>query len=284
MEFLAKKIRMYWTLTKSLQTGLLLSTGLAGYMCARCPVFNLSTLAGVALSLLLAISGSTVLNMWWDRDIDSKMLRTQKRPLCTGEVSSNEALRLGLILSLAGVGLAVAMDALYGLIVFAGLFFDVVIYSIWLKRRTCWGIIWGGISGGMPILAGRALALGTIDSIGILLSIGILFWIPTHILTYSMKYFNDYKAAGIPTFASTYGFEKTRITIAVSNVFASLAMGLAAWKIGVTVLHLGGLVVLSLIMLVLAITSVFKPTEKINFGLFKYASIYMLLTMLIMVC
>jgi protoheme IX farnesyltransferase len=282
-ENLKSKISLYWTLTKSLQTGLLISTGLAGYMCARCPVFNLGTLAGVALSLFLAIAGSTVLNMWWDRDIDAKMRRTQKRPLCTGEIAPAEALRLGLILSLAGVGLAVAMDALYGLIVFAGLFFDVVIYSIWLKRRTCWSILWGGISGSMPLLAGRALGVGAVDSIGILLSLGILFWIPTHILTYSMKYFDDYKAAGIPTFASTYGFGPTRVTIAVSNVFSSLAMGLAAWKIGVTVFHLGGLAILSLILLVLAIISIFKPADKVNFGLFKYASVYMLLSMLLMV-
>ena len=274
---------MYWTLTKSLQTGLLLATGLAGYMSARCPVFNVGTLAGVALSLFLAIAGSTVLNMWWDRDIDTRMLRTQKRPLCTGEVSPNEALRLGLVLALAGVGLAVVLDALYGLIVFAGLFFDFAIYTIWLKRRSCWGIIWGGISGGMPILAGRALGVGTVDSIGILLSLGILFWIPTHILTYSMKYFDDYQTAGIPTFPSTYGFSATRITIAVSNIFSSLAMGLAAWKIGLTVLHLGGLAVLSVILLTLAVISVFKPTEKMNFGLFKYASVYMLLAMALMV-
>jgi protoheme IX farnesyltransferase len=280
---LKSKIRMYWTLTKSLQTGLLLATGLAGYMSARCPVFNIATLAGVTLSLFLAIAGSTVLNMWWDRDIDTRMLRTQKRPLCTGEISPNEALRLGLVLALAGVSLAVALDALYGLIVFAGLFFDFAIYTIWLKRRTCWGILWGGISGGMPILAGRALGIGSIDGIGILLCLGILFWIPTHILTYSMKYFDDYRAAGIPTFSSTYGFNATRVTIAVSNVFSSLAMGLAAWKLGVTVLHLGGLALLSLILMTLAVISVFKPTEKMNFGLFKYASVYMLLAMALMV-
>ncbi len=59
------------------------------------------------------------------------------------------------------------MDALYGLIIFAGLFFDVVIYSMWLKRRTAWGIIWGGISGGMPILAGRVLGYGGFDWVGI---------------------------------------------------------------------------------------------------------------------
>ncbi|MCX6077909.1 MAG: UbiA family prenyltransferase [Chloroflexi bacterium] len=280
---LESKLRLYWTLTKSLQTGLLLATGLTGYMTARCPVFNLGTLAGVALSLFLAIAGSTLLNMWWDCDIDAKMLRTQKRPLCTGAVSRAEVLRLGLVLALAGVGLAVALDALYGLIVFAGLFFDVVIYSIWLKRRTCWGIVWGGISGGMPILAGRALGVGSIDGIGLLLCLGILFWIPTHILTYSMKYFDDYRAAGIPTFASTYGFPATRLTIAVSSVFAALAMGFAAWLIGVTIFHLGGLALISVILFALAALSVLRPTEKLNFGLFKFASIYMLLAMVLMV-
>jgi heme o synthase len=283
MTALMKKIRMYWLLIKSLQTGLLLATGLAGYMSARCPLFNLGTLAGLALSLFLAIAGSTILNMWWDRDIDAKMRRTQMRPLSSGAIAPNEALRLGLVLSLAGVSLAVSMDALYGLIVFAGLFFDVLIYTIWLKRRTCWGIVWGGISGGMPILAGRVLGIGSIDGIGILLSLGILFWIPTHILTYSMKYFDGYKAAGIPTFASTYGFPATRLTIAISSVFAALAMGLAAWQIGVTVFHLGGLALISVILFALAALSVIRPTEKLNFGLFKFASVYMLLAMALMV-
>jgi protoheme IX farnesyltransferase len=210
------------------------------------------------------------------------MGRTQKRPLASGEIDPKEALRVGLALSALGVGLAAALDALYGLIIFAGLFFDVVVYSIWLKRRTCWSILWGGISGGMPILAGRALGVGGIDWIGILLALGILFWIPTHILTFSMRYFHDYQAAGVPTFPSTYGFGVTRATIAVSSVFAALAMGLAAWGIGMQVGYLRVLLVLSGGLLTLALTSVFRPTERVNFGLFKYASLYMLSAMLLM--
>ena len=77
--FLTTKFRLYWPLTKPLQTGLLLATGLAGYMSARCPIFSMGTLLGLAGSLFLAIAGSTVLNMWWDRDIDAKMGRTKKR-------------------------------------------------------------------------------------------------------------------------------------------------------------------------------------------------------------
>jgi protoheme IX farnesyltransferase len=279
---LKSKIRAYWPLIKSLQTGLLVSTGLAGYMSARCPVFNLGTLAVLFISLVASISGSTILNMWWDRDIDAKMGRTQKRPLASGAIDPAEALWVGLALSTLGVGLAVALDALYGLIIFAGLFFDVVIYSMWLKRRTCWGILWGGISGGMPILAGRALGLGGLDWIGILLSLGILFWIPTHILTFSMRYFADYQAARVPTFPSTYGFPATRAAIAVSSVFAALAMGWAAWGIGMEIGYLRVLLVLSGGLLTLAMVSVFRPTERVNFGLFKYASLYMLSSMVLM--
>ena len=106
MPKLTGKIRSYWPLIKSLQTGLLVTTGLAGYMSARCPVFHLGTLAGLLVSLFLSISGSTILNMWWDRDIDAKMKRTQKRPLASGQISPDEALRLGLLLALLGVGSA----------------------------------------------------------------------------------------------------------------------------------------------------------------------------------
>jgi protoheme IX farnesyltransferase len=281
MKTLIAKLSHYLPLIKGLQTGLLIATGLAGYMSARCPIFNMETIAGLFASLFLSISGSTVLNMWYDRDIDAKMGRTKQRPLSSGAVSDDEALRLGLTLSLLGVGLAVAMDALFGLIIFAGLFFDVVVYTIWLKRKTCWSIVWGGISGGTPILAGRVLGMGGFDWIGIILSLGILFWIPTHILTFSMKYYNDYKAAGVPTFPSTYSFGFTRTVIAISSVIAALAMGIAGWGIGMTVGYLRILIVLSAGLLTLAVVTLLRPSEQVNFGLFKYASVYMLSSMIL---
>jgi len=282
MKRILLKFRLYWPLTKSLQTGLLLSTGLAGYMTARCPVMHWYDFLGLAVSLFLAIAGSTILNMWYDRDIDSVMQRTHHRPLADGRVSPREALRLGLVLSILGVGLAVLMSPLYGLLVFAGLFFDVVIYTIWLKRRTCWSIIWGGISGGMPILAGRAFGLGQVDAVGILLSLAVLFWIPTHIMTFSMRYHADYKAAGIPTFPSSYGFPGTRLAIAISSILAAISIGIAGFMIGVEWGFLRLLGVLSMGLFLLALSSVFRPTERNNFGLFKYASIYMLSAMILL--
>ena len=283
MKQLIAKIQLYWPLIKSLQTGLLVATGMAGYMSVRCPIFNVLTLVGLFISLVTSISGSTILNMWWDRDIDGKMNRTNKRPLAAGKIAPREAFWVGLVLSLIGVGLAIVTDLLFGLVIFAGLFIDVVIYTIWLKRRTPWAIVFGGISGGMPILAGRVLGLGSFDWIGILLSLGILLWIPTHILTFSMRYFDDYNAAMIPTFPSAFGFKITRITIAISSVLAALAMGTAALGIGMAWGFLRLLAVLSSGLVLMAVTMIFRPSERVNFGLFKYASVYMLSSMFLMV-
>jgi protoheme IX farnesyltransferase len=273
---LKSKIKLYWPLVKGLQSGLLLATGIAGYMSDHDKP-NLLILLMLSGSLFLSISGSTILNMWWDRDIDAKMRRTQKRPTTNGSVMPDEALRLGLILSILGVGWAVMISPLYGLV-----FFDVVVYSMWLKRHTCWGIVWGGVSGAMPILAGRVLAVGHIEIIGLLLAAAVLFWIPTHTLTFSIKFQNDYNAAGVPTFPSTYGLETTRAVIALSSIIAAANIGVAGVMIGVQAGILRLMVVLSAGLLVLSFATIFRPSEQVNFSLFKYASLYMLASMILL--
>ncbi len=279
---LARWLRRYLPLFKSLQTGLLLLTGLAGYMSTRCPFINWQTMLAVAGSLTLAISGSTVLNMWYDRDIDARMGRTAGRPIPSGEVSPAEALTLGLALSALGVAWALSLAPLYGVIVFAGLFFDVVIYTIWLKRRTPWSIVWGGLAGGMPVLAGHTLGAGRIEWVGIVLALAVVFWIPTHIMTFSMRYYDDYQRAGVPTFPAAYGFSMTRVIVAISSLLSGGMMALAAYGVGLTFGYWRLLAVLTGGLLLLAVASLMRPSERANFGLFKYASLYMLGIMLLL--
>ncbi len=279
---LRARMRLYWSLIKSLQTGLLLMTGVAGYLSARAATRWTDVLALIP-TLFLAISGSTILNMWWDQDIDAKMKRTHMRPLVSGNMSSREVLVLGLAVSAIGVGGALILDAGYGLTVLAGLVFDVVLYTMWLKRRTCWSIVWGGIAGAMPVLSGRVLAIHRIDTIGVLLAAAILFWIPTHTLTFSLKFFEDYQAAGVPTFPSRYGARVTRLAIAASSIIAGLAMIMASVWIGVAEGILALIVILSAVLLFLATTVLLRPSEKTNLRLYKYASLYMLCTMLLII-
>ncbi|HEX8990718.1 MAG TPA: heme o synthase [Anaerolineales bacterium] len=279
---LKARIRLYWSLIKSLQTGLLLLTGVAGYLSAHA-VLQWGKFLVLIPSLFLSISGSTILNMWWDRDIDAKMKRTHMRPAPAGEVSRNEVLLLGTVVSVVGVGVALLLTLRYGLVVFAGLFCDVMVYTIWLKRRTCWSIVWGGIAGAMPVLSGRVLAVNHIDPIGVLLAASILFWIPTHTLTFSLKFSEDYRAASVPTFPDRYGVRFTRLAIATSSILAGVAMIVASIWIGVAEGILALIIILSVVLLFLAATVLLRPSDKTNLRLYKYASIYMLCTMLLII-
>ncbi len=279
---LKKRISDYWTMTKPLQTGLLLLTGIAGFISARCPVLEAGRLAGLAGSLFLAIAGSTVLNMVIDRDIDARMERTARRPLPAGRVRVEEALLLGSLLLAAGLIWALLLSPLYALLVAAGAFFDVVIYTLLLKRRTPWSIFWGGVAGAMPIMAGRALGTGRVDFIGILLGLSILLWIPTHILTFNIHYHDDYARAGIPTFPSTYGVKKTRLIIAASSVAAAFSVGLGIFALGLSWGYIRLFAVLSVGLFLLVLISIKRPSPAINMGLFKYASLFMLSSMLIL--
>jgi len=278
-----ERLRLYWELIKALQTGLLLLTGITGFITSKCPIMNYAIFISLIGSLFLSISGSTVLNMVIDRDIDTRMGRTAKRPLPAGKIKPKEAIIVGLSLSLAGILWAFSLSILYGLLIFSGLFFDVVVYSMWLKRRTPWSIVWGGIAGAMPIIAGRALGVGKVDFIGILLGLSILLWIPTHILTFSMKYYTDYAKAGIPTFPSVYGFQKTRLIIAVSSVGSAISVGIGITALGLSWGYLRLLAVFSTGLLGLVFLSIIKPSERVNMGLFKYASLFMLSSMLILI-
>ncbi len=279
---LREKLRLYWSMVKPLQTGLLLLTGVTGFITSRCPVMSFPTLFLMSLSLALSISGATAFNMVIDRDIDLSMGRTADRPLPSGKLTQKQALSFASAISIAGMALAFLLSSLFGLLVFLGFFFDVVVYSLWLKRRTPWSIVWGGVAGAMPIISARALGLGRVDYIGVLLGLSILLWIPTHILTFSMKYYEDYKSAGIPTFPSVYGFKKTRLVIALSSIAAAISVALGILALGLSWGYLRLLGVLSIGLLGLSLYSLFRPSERVNFGLFKYASIFMLGSMIIL--
>lgn len=283
LQAIFSKIKVYWRLIKSFQTILLLFTGITGFISSKCPFMSWQLFLLLIVSLFLTISGTTVFNMVWDRDIDARMRRTQKRPLPLGEVSVRESVILGLLLLMPGLALSFYLSFIYGLVVFAGFFIDFVIYTIWLKRKTAWSIVWGGISGGMPILAGRVLGTGSIDIIGLLLALAILLWIPTHIMTFNIRYFEDYSKAGVPTFAEKYGFQNTRVIVAASSIASTLAFALGATLLGLSWGFLTMLFFIALVFIVVAAVGMYKPGSQINFHLFKMASIYMILVMFIII-
>lgn len=277
------KVRAYWSLTKDLQTGLLLVTGLAGYMSGHPSRATWSGVAALLATLFLTVGGSTVLNMVIDRDIDARMTRTRHRPIPAGLVSPIEGMLLGSGMVLAGGIWALSIAPLYGIVVLAGVLVDVLVYTCWLKRRTPWSIVWGGIAGGLPALAGRALAVGGIDAIGLWLALSVLLWIPTHIMTFSIKYAGDYRSASVPVFPNHYGVRVTRWIIGISTAAAVATMLWAMYALDLNATLMWIARALGGILAAFTLTTTIHTTPRRTTWLYKLASLYMLGSMIVLI-
>jgi protoheme IX farnesyltransferase len=277
------RLRAYWMLIKDLQTGLLLVTAAAGYASGCCPD-PATPSALVALgSLLLAISGCTVLNMYVDRDLDRLMPRTALRPLPAGLVAPATALNFGLLLTGMGLTWSFFIGRQYGMLVSLGVFLNVAVYTVWLKRRTPFAIVIGGLAGGIPALATRTLVVGKVDLVGLLLALSILLWIPTHMLTLSLKYADDYRQAGIATIPAAYGVRLTRLVIALSSCLTMAVMLWVGWLLALPGIYLWLSAALGIVLSSLTLLSLFRPSERLNFVLYKGASIYMFCSMFVLI-
>lgn len=272
----AHRIGAFIQLTKPRQTALLLITGVCAYALTLPGGVRWAEMALAGMALFGAIAGCTGLNMVLDRDIDESMGRTARRPIPAQEVSPREALAFGLALSVPGLGLSWFLAPLFGLLVSLGFVLDLGVYTLWLKRRTPLSILWGGVSGGMPALAGRALALGRIDAVGVLLATGVLLWIPAHILTLSSHYAKDYRLAGVPVWPNVYGVRATRRMVAGATAAAALVLGMAGWLLRIQVAALIILGGMGLVLSAMALGVLICPSEALNWRLFKAASLYML--------
>ena len=272
----------YWSLIKSRQTFMLTLTGVAGYFCQRPASVDWLRFAGLLGSLLLTIGGCTVLNMVFDRDIDQKMARTRQRPLAAKQINVHTAVWLGSALIILGLLWSLSLSYLYFALALGGVCLDLLVYTIWLKRRSAWSILWGGLSGGIPILASHALVVGRVDGIGLLLALSIVCWIPSHNLTLSMLYSEDYLNASIPTFLNVYGLAATRATVVISSLFAVILMGAAFVRLGLALPVIGILIASGLGLVGLAAYVWANSSRRAIAVMYKYSSFYMLAAMLLL--
>lgn len=275
-ERVGQRVWAYLALTKPLQTLLLVVTGVCAYALSLPGAMRWGEFAAATLALASSIAGCTVLNMVLDRDIDARMGRTARRPLPAGTIGTRQALVFGLVLSVPALALAWMLSPLFGLFVSLGFGVDLGVYTLWLKRRTPLSILWGGISGGMPALAGRSLALGYVDLVGILLAMGVLLWIPAHILTLATHYAKEYRLAGVPVWPNVYGPSATRRVVAVATFLDVVVLALAGWLLQVHPIALGALFVLGAGLAGLSLALLVHPSARLNWVLFKFASLYML--------
>jgi heme o synthase len=168
------------------------------------------------LCITAGAGGAGVLNMWYDADIDALMTRTAMRPIPRGRVSRAEALAFGLVLatcSIAALGFVVNIAAA-ALLAFT-IFFYVVVYTMWLKRRTPQNIVIGGAAGAFPPVIGWVAATGRIGVEPLILFLIIFLWTPPHFWALSISRTGEYSRAGIPMLPVVAGAAETKRQILI---------------------------------------------------------------------
>jgi protoheme IX farnesyltransferase len=151
------------------------------------------------LAIAVGAGAAGVLNMWRDADIDALMSRTAGRPIPRGRIAPVEALGFGLVLAGGAVAvLAIVANVLAAALLVFTILFYVVVYTIWLKRRTPQNIVIGGAAGALPPVVGWAAATGEIGLAPIVLFLIIFLWTPPHFWALALNRRDDYARAGVP--------------------------------------------------------------------------------------
>jgi protoheme IX farnesyltransferase len=203
----------FFALLKPRVMSLVIFTGLAGLVAAPGQIHPLTAFTAL-LCIAVGAGASGCLNMAYDHDIDRLMARTATRPIPLGRVGRDDALAFGWALAVASVATMFLFVNLLaaGLLAFT-IFFYVVVYTLWLKRRTAQNIVIGGLAGALPPAIGWAAVTGDVSVAPLLLVAIIFMWTPPHFWALALWRSGDYARAGVPMLPVVRGKPHTRVQI-----------------------------------------------------------------------
>jgi len=225
--------RDFWALTKPRVLSLVVFTGLCGLLAAPGHIHPVLGFTAI-LCIALGAGAAAALNQWYESDLDAKMKRTKNRPLPAGRMERQSALHFGVgvgVLSVVLMGFAVNLLAAGILLV--SILFYVLIYTVWLKRRTPQNIVIGGAAGAFPALIGWAAVTGRVDVLPVLLFLMVFLWTPPHSWALALFVNSDYAAAGVPMMPVVAGTKATRLQAFLYS-WPMAAVAIAPWPLGLT--------------------------------------------------
>jgi len=232
------------TLLKPGVMSLVVFTGVAGMVLAPGHI-NLFQQFLTLFCIALGSGAGAAMNMWYDRDIDAIMNRTKKRAVPAGRIAPDDALAFGLFLGALSVMLmGLALNWVAASILAFAIFFYVVVYTMWLKRRTPQNIVIGGAAGAFPPMIGWAAVTGDVSLQSLLLFVIIFLWTPPHFWALALYKNEDYKRANVPMMPVVAGAQATKrqmmaytwLLVAVTLLPAALHMAGAVYAVSAALL------------------------------------------------
>ena len=239
-------------LTKPRVMSLVVFTGLCGMLAAPAQLPLVLSFTAI-LCIALGAGAAGALNQWYEADLDAKMRRTANRPLPAKRMDRQTALHFGVGLSVFSVVLMdIATNHLAAALLAVSILFYVLVYTVWLKRRTAQNIVIGGAAGAFPPLIGWVAATGQIDLLPALLFAIIFLWTPPHFWALSLFVRSDYAAANVPMLPVVAGVRNTRLQILLYSVSVVVA-AILPFALGLTGLIYGiSAAVLNTVFIILA--------------------------------
>jgi len=223
----------------------------------------------------LASAGSSALNHYYDRDIDSKMKRTSNRPIPSGRIVDSRVLVYGLGASIFSViYAALIINYLCAFFVALGIFFYVIIYTMWLKRLNSSNIVIGGFAGSAASMAGWSAATGSIDILGFFIGFLVFVWTPSHFWCLAMKLRDDYAEANVPMLPVLIGMESTSKYI-LANTIILLPYSLMLYAFGMGIVYTIIAVISGGLMLVYHYKLTKTPTSDFAWKAYKVTAPYL---------
>ncbi|MEM3089900.1 MAG: heme o synthase [Candidatus Nitrosotenuis sp.] len=244
------------------------------------PELDLLGLVHIIIAGSLASAGSSALNHYYDRDIDPLMKRTSTRPIPSGKIKASYVLIYGLGVSVASViYAAVTLNYTSTFFIALGIFFYVIIYTAWLKRKNSSNIVIGGFAGSAASMAGWTAATGFvppvgIDLLGFLVGFLVFVWTPSHFWCLAMKIRDDYAEARVPMLPVLIGMQKTSKYILV-NTAILLPYSLILYAFGLGLVYVAIAAASGGLMLVYHYKLTKNPTADFAWKAYKVTAPYL---------
>lgn len=269
-------ITAYWRLTKPRIIVLLLITTVPAMILARHGMPSVLLVGATLLGGTAAAGAANAINMYLDRDIDEVMRRTRGRPLPTRKVEPLDALSFGFFLGAASFFfLAVAVNMLAASLALSAIAFYVFVYTMWLKRTTAQNIVIGGAAGAVPALVGWAAVTGSLGAPAWVLFAIVFLWTPPHFWALSMRFREDYAAAGVPMLPVVRGEEETRRQIFLYSVVLFVCSLLLVPVAHMGPVYLGVAIVLGGAFVSRALILLREPAPVRAWRLFRFSLVYL---------
>ena len=223
----------------------------------------------------LASAGSSALNHYYDKDIDSLMKRTSIRPIPSGRIKENNVLFYGLaVSSISVIYSAFTLNYVTTFFIALGIFFYVIVYTVWLKRSNSSNIVIGGFAGSAAAMAGWSGATGSMDILGFLVGFLVFVWTPSHFWCLAMKMKDEYTEANVPMLPVLIGMEKTSKYILV-NTLILLPYSLMLYAFGLGIVYTVIAAVSGGLMLIYHYKLTQLPTSEFAWKAYKITAPYL---------